>query len=177
MHLIKSLMPGCGYLLLSILFLCSGSCRRSDQAADVGEQTVVHIPPQLQTNGLSSLPGALYQSQASSPIRWQPWTKETIERAKSAKRLLFCVVAMPQVWSCQKVLNSLSENAEVVSQINDNYVPVLIDGDASREIGLLVPDLCLQIGKSVQLPLFLWMALGRRIRTSTTVRPMCSCRR
>jgi len=157
MHLIKSLMPGCGYLLLSILFLCSGSCRRSDQAADAGEQTVAHIPPQLQANGLSSLPGALYQSQASSPIRWQPWTKETIERAKSAKRLLFCVVAMPQVWSCQKVLNSLSENAEVVSQINDNYVPVLIDGDASREIGLLVPDLCLQIGKSVQLPLFLWM--------------------
>ena len=157
MHLIKLLMPGCGYLLLLILFLCSGACRRNDRSADNGWQPFANVPSQLQSNGLSAVPGALYQSQASSPIHWQPWTKETIDRAKSAKRLLFCVIAMPQVWSCQKILDSLSADAEVVSLINENYVPVLIDGDASREMGLLVPDLCVQIGKPVRLPLFVWM--------------------
>ena len=150
-------MPGWRYSIVLIWFLCSVSCRRSDQAADESEQTVVKMPAQLQAEGLSSLPGALYQSQVASPIRWQPWTKETIERAKSSNRLLFCVIAMPQMWSCQKALSDLAANAEAVSQINDNYIPVLIDGDASREIGLLVPDLCVQIGKSVYLPLLLWM--------------------
>ena len=160
MQILKTSMLGYRFLLLLLLFVCLGACRRSDRderAGDEGGRFGVHIAPQLQTNGLSSLPGALYQSQASSPIRWQPWTKETIDRAKEANRLLFCVIGMPQVWSCQKVLNSLSANTSLVSMVNDNYVPVLIDGDASREMGLLAPDLCMQIQRPVQFPLFLWM--------------------
>lgn len=150
-------MLACRFLLLLLLFGSSSACRRGEQVGTKGDQLIIHTSPQLQTNGLSSLPGALYQSQASSPIHWQPWTKETIDRAKAANRLLFCVIGMPQVWSSQKVLSSLSANASLVSIINDNYVPVLIDGDASREIGLLVPDLCMQIQMPVQFPLFLWM--------------------
>ena len=160
MHIFKFSIPGCRLLFCLLVIVCSSSCRRSDRddrVGDEGEQRSINVAHQLQTNGLSSYPGALYQSQASSPIHWQPWTKETIDRAKEANRLLFCVIGMPQVWSCQKVLNSLSANRSLVSMINDNYVPVLIDGDASREIGLLAPDLCMQIQRPVQFPLFLWM--------------------
>ena len=160
MHIFKFSIPGCRLLFCLLVIVCSSSCRRSDRddrVGDEGEQRSINVSHQLQTNGLSSYPGALYQSQASSPIHWQPWTKETIDRAKEANRLLFCVIGMPQVWSCQKVLNSLSANRSLVSMINDNYVPVLIDGDASREIGLLAPDLCMQIQRPVQFPLFLWM--------------------
>ena len=160
MHIFKFSIPGCRLLFCLLVIVCSSSCRRSDRddrVGDEGEQRSINVAHQLQTNGLSSYPGALYQSQASSPIHWQPWTKETIDRAKEANRLLFCVIAMPQVWSSKKVLNSLSANRSLVSMINDNYVPVLIDGDASREIGLLAPDLCMQIQRPVQFPLFLWM--------------------
>ena len=160
MHIFKFSIPGCRLLFCLLVIVCSSSCRRSDRddrVGDEGEQRSINVAHQLQTNGLSSYPGALYQSQASSPIHWQPWTKETIDRAKEANRLLFCVIGMPQVWSSQKVLNSLSANRSLVSMINDNYVPVLIDGDASREIGLLAPDLCMQIQRPVQFPLFLWM--------------------
>lgn len=160
MHIFKFSIPGCRFLLLLLVFVYSSACRRSDRddrVGDEGDQRRINVAHQLQTNGLSAFPGALYQSQASSLIHWQPWTKETIDRAKESKRLLFCVITMPQVWSSQKVLDSLSANASLVSIINDNYVPVLIDGDASREIGLLVPDLCMQIQRPVNFPLFLWM--------------------
>ncbi|MEN9535488.1 MAG: hypothetical protein RLY69_276 [Verrucomicrobiota bacterium] len=157
MRTLKFLKSGCRYLPILLLLLGSSSCRRNDRSTDGGDRPAKRASTSVHANDLSALPGALYQSQASSPIRWQPWTKETIEKAKSSERLMFCVIALPQVWSCQKVLSSLAANPEVVSIINENYVPVLIDGDASREMGLLVPDLCVQIDKPVHMPFFMWM--------------------
>jgi|LakMenE01Jun11ns_1017448.scaffolds.fasta_scaffold9940760_2 uncharacterized protein YyaL (SSP411 family) len=133
------------------------SCRRSggDDEAQMGPG--IKLAPQLQSNSLSAYPGALFKNQVSSPIRWQPWTKETIDKAKEANRLLFCVVTLPQQVNFQAAMDSLVEDSSVVAAINNQYVPVLIDGDASREMGLLVPDLCAQIDRPVQLPLFMWM--------------------
>ena len=93
------------------------------------------ISPELRGNGLGAMPGAVYQSQADSPIHWQPWTKDTLQRAKDARRLLFCVIAMPQQPGFQKVLAALAKDPSAVAAINEHYVPILIDGDASREIG------------------------------------------
>jgi uncharacterized protein YyaL (SSP411 family) len=133
------------------------SCRRSggDDEAQMGSG--IKLAPQLQSNSLSAYPGALFKNQVSSPIRWQPWTKETIDKAKEANRLLFCVVTLPQQVNFQEAMDSLVQDPSVVTAINNQYVPVLIDGDASREMGLLVPDLCAQIERPVQLPLFMWM--------------------
>ena len=65
---------------------------------------------------------------------------------------------MPQQPGFQKVLAALGRrSATVVATINDHYVPILIDGDASREIGLLTADLCAEIKRRLQLPLFVWM--------------------
>ncbi|MEO8615157.1 MAG: DUF255 domain-containing protein, partial [Luteolibacter sp.] len=104
-----------------------------------------------------SLPGAVYRSQATSPIHWQPWTKESLARAKAANRLVFGVIAVPEQPGFQSVLASLAAAPDAVAVINQNYVPVLIDGDASREMGLLTADLCSEIKRSLQLPLFIWM--------------------
>ena len=116
------------------------------------------VASELQSNGLGALPGAIYQSQAGSPIHWQPWTKVSLQRAKDARRLVFAVIDMPQDPSFQSVLADLTSNPAVVTIINDQYVPVLIDGDAAREIGLVTADLCAEIKRPLQLPLFVWMA-------------------
>lgn len=120
------------------------------------ERAVV-VAPELLVNDLGSLPGAVYQSQINSPIHWQQWTQKTFERAKAANRLIFCVVAMPQQPGFQAVLSALAEDPELVSSMNEEYVPVLVDGDASREIGLLTADLCAEIKRPLQLPLLVWM--------------------
>jgi len=144
------------FILLTMV-MGSGSCRRhgGDNEAQIGEN--INLVPQLESNELSAYPGAVYMNQASSPIHWQPWTRETIDKAKAARKLLFCVITLPQQAGFQKVTESLVKDSAALTAINNNYVPVLIDGDACREIGLLVPDLCTQIGRPVQIPMFMWM--------------------
>lgn len=106
---------------------------------------------------MGTLPGMIYQTQAKSPIFWQPWTEETMKRAEAAGRLVFAVIAMPQQAGYQTILSALAADPALVALINQNYVPVLIDGEASREIGLLTADLCSELKRGLQLPIFLWM--------------------
>lgn len=135
------------------------SCRKSKAAAaaPVGKPLVVEKVAALETNNLAGLPGAVYQSQAGSPIHWQPWTKETMNAAKRSWRLLFCVIALPQQTEYLAALKRLSEDSDLVSTINRDYVPVLIDGDASREMGILTADLCTEVRQPLRLPLFIWL--------------------
>jgi len=150
-------------LRLSVAFGCSlllgfTACRDRGKTVETTEKAVAgFIAPELRSNGLGSLPGAIYTSQAKSAINWQPWSRETMARAKDANRLVFAVVAMPQYPGFQTVLGTLSSNPSLVSNINQNYVPVIIDGDASREMGLLTADLCSEIKRGLQLPLFIWL--------------------
>ncbi len=137
--------------------LVLGGCRKAKEEAVGDRAAVISLAPELASNGLGTLPGAVYRSQAGSPIRWQPWTRETLGRAKAANRLVFGVIAMPQQPGFQGVLAALANNPALVSTLNDHYVPVLIDGDASREIGLLAGDLCTEINRALHMPLFVWM--------------------
>lgn len=157
MNLRNRLAPALAVSALCVLALASVSCRKGKAAAAAGNEAARIVAPELKSNGIGSLPGAVHRSQADSQIHWQPWSKETLDRAKDARRLIFCVVAMPQQPAFQKVLASLEKNAETVAEINASYVPVLIDGDASREIGLVTADLCAEIKRPLQLPLFLWI--------------------
>lgn len=150
--------PAVTLLLLAGLILGTGACRKARKDTEEAKAAPAVVARELESNGLGTLPGAVYHSQADSPIHWQPWTKETLARAKDANRLVFGVIAMPQQPGFQSVLDSLAKDAELVRSINGTYVPVLIDGDASREVGLLTADLCAEIRRGLQLPLFVWMS-------------------
>jgi uncharacterized protein YyaL (SSP411 family) len=143
--------------LVCLLMLGSGGCRKNEGQSAAPPGARAEVAPELLKNDLVSLPGAVYRSQAASPIHWQQWTQTTFERAKAANRLLFCVVALPQQPGFQSVLSALDGDSDLVSSINDSYVPVLVDGDASRELGLLTADLCAEIKRPLQLPLFIWI--------------------
>lgn len=151
-------------LAASALLLCgvaviSGSCRKRSTLAPAGKTAAVQlvVAPELATNNLDVLPGAVYRSQAGSPVHWQAWTEESLAQAKAAGRLVFAVVALPQQPGFLSILEAIDHDASLVATLNESYVPVLIDGDASREIGLLTADLCAERGTPVQLPLFLWL--------------------
>ena len=146
-------------ILLVGLAFGTASCRKLKSLGGpeaVAEVKVV-VAPELGMNGLGSLPGAVYRTQAGSSIHWQAWTRETMDRSKAANRLVFVVVAMPQQPGFQGILAALESDQSLVSALNGSYVPVLVDGDAAREMGLLTADLCAEIKRPLQLPLFLWM--------------------
>lgn len=135
--------------------------------AGCGEKKVVEeMPPEEVTgdvwgipagNSLGGLPGSVYVSQAASPIHWQPWTKASLEMAHNSQRLVLAVIAMPQQPAFVEILQGLSSDAATVDLINSTYVPILIDGDAIREFGILSGELCAEIGSGLQLPLMVWM--------------------
>jgi uncharacterized protein YyaL (SSP411 family) len=139
------------------LVLGTAGCRKGSGETQESAGPAPVVAGELRSNGLGQLPGAVYRSQAGSPINWQAWTKETMARAKAANRLVFAVIAMPQQPGFQGVLKTLAGDPALVYAINQYYVPVLIDGDASREVGLLSADLCAEIKRGLQLPLFVWM--------------------
>jgi len=140
------------------LLLATTACRQEKPVSEEVPKKTVFIAPELRSNNVGSLPSAVYRSQAKSPIHWQPWTPESLDRAKAANRLVFAVIAMPQQPSFQTVLAALAADPALVSAINENYVPVLVDADASREMGMLAGDLCSEIKRGLQLPLFVWMS-------------------
>lgn len=108
-------------------------------------------------NSLGGLPGPIHESQAASVIHWQPWTKASLEMAENSRRLVLAVVALPQQPTFVDILENLSSDPATVALINDTYVPILIDGDAVREIGILTAELCAEVGSGLQLPLLVWM--------------------
>jgi uncharacterized protein YyaL (SSP411 family) len=147
-------------ILLSGLALGTLGCRKLKsvgKAEEVEPMPAALLAPELGMNAVGALPGAVYRSQAGSPIHWQAWTPETMARAKAANRLVFAVVAMPQQPGYQGILAALAADPTLVSALNGSYVPVIIDSDAAREIGLLTADLCAEIKRPLQLPLFVWM--------------------
>ncbi len=145
-------------MTICTLLLATTGCRRGTPIDEEVPEKPAVIAPELNSNNVGMLPSAVYRSQAQSPIHWQPWTKESLEHAQAANRLVFGVIAMPQHPGFQSVLASLAADPALVSAINENYVPVLIDADASREMGLLTGDLCSEIKRGLQMPLFVWMS-------------------
>lgn len=155
-------LPPLRFRLPAVLLLCCLapgllSCGKRNISKTPDEAKIGAVVPELLANKLAAHPGALYRSQAASPINWQPWTHETFERARDARRLLFCVVVMPQQPGFQERIGALAENPALTAIINDNYVPVLVDGDAAREMGILSAELCAEIRRGLSMPLFLWL--------------------
>ncbi|MEI6653159.1 MAG: DUF255 domain-containing protein [Verrucomicrobiota bacterium] len=144
-----------GTAVMGAMLLGGSSCRKRTPAAMV--ESPATVAPELRSNGMAGLPGGVYAGQASSPIHWQPWSKAVFEHAKAAKRLVFLVIAVPQQTAFRKVLSELAADANLVTLINEQYVPVLVDGDAAREVGLLTADLAAEIQRPLQLPLLVWL--------------------
>ncbi len=145
-------------LLLGGMMMGTSGCKKMKETAEAPTVAVkIVVASELGTNGLGQYPGAVYRSEADSPIHWQPWTPETMARAKAANRLVFAVIVLPQQPGFQSVLTALATDHALVAAVNANYVPVLVDGDAVREVGILTADLCAEIKRSLNLPLFIWM--------------------
>lgn len=156
--------PRTSFFTIPVVLTCTalglfvGGCRKSKLAVDEGERLFSVMPEELKVNAISKLPGPVYQSQAKSAIHWQPWTREIFEKAKASNQLVFAVVALPQQPDYIRILQEIERSPELVAKINNSYIPVLIDADSSREVGILTADLCVEIKRDVRSPIFIWLS-------------------
>jgi len=142
-------------LVLSLALSCGVSCRKRREAG--ADTPAVIVPDALRENRTVDQAGPVYQSQSKSSIHWQPWSKKTMELAREAERLVLVVVAMPQQAGFAEVLATIERDPGAVRAIHDHYVPVIVDGETVREMGLLSETLCSEIKQPLEMPLFIWM--------------------
>lgn len=145
-------------VLVSLLVLLCASCRKHKKPERISiDQLKVVIQPELRSNQLEGLKGAVYEHFLDSSIHWQAWDPQVLKRAKDSKRLIFAIIARPQHPDFFEVMRGLEESPQLVEIINSKYVPVIIDADVAREFGMLAFDLSNEIRRPVAFPLFLWM--------------------
>lgn len=130
----------------------------SEKNSETSPNTQKPLPDEVRRNNVDGLPGAIHEHAAQSPIQWQPWTRETVASAKAANRMMFAFVAKAQASGYAESLDALGGEPATAQLINDHYVPVIIDGDAVREIGLFAADLSMEINQNVNLPFFIWLS-------------------
>ena len=145
----------CWYALLLALSVASTVSCRSRKHDSSAESPAV--PEILRGNRLGGLSGPVYQSQVGSSIPWQPWDKEVFKAAGQAGRLVLAVVVMPQQQDFIAILRGLEGEPVIARAIRETYVPVLVDGEVVREMGLLADPLCREIKRQLQMPVFIWM--------------------
>lgn len=151
----RLLLKGCG--IFSLLLL--GGCGEDPGPADKGSSELRKqaAEAELRVNKLEGLPGEVYRTQVESPINWQPWTKQSMELARESERLVFAMVVMPQQATFKDALKEFAANENIADALKEFYVPVLVDGDTVREMGILASILCSEIKINLQLPLMVWM--------------------
>ncbi len=147
--------PGRSAAILAAVFVLA-ACR--SEVVESTTDNLIETPSELEKNNLLQLPGAVYRHAADSPIHWQPWTRDIPDLADRSDRMIFAFVTSVQAPGFAESLETLSSNRRIVEAINQNYVPVLIDADAAREIGILTADLAAEISQPLNLPFLLWMS-------------------
>jgi len=149
-------LPIIRLIALVLSLVAMPACKKKEEITET--IALQELPTGVRQNNLSTLAGAVYRHAADSPIHWQPLTPESVQTAQDTKRMIFAVIAMAQAPGFAECLDSLAGDPAMVEMINASYLPILIDGDAVREIGMLTADLALEINQNVNLPYFIWMS-------------------
>ncbi len=108
-------------------------------------------------NRLGGLRGSLYRSQEGSKIHWHGWGIEAIETAKRAKRLIVAVVVMPQHQDYMRFLGEMESSKTIVREMNENYLPVLVDAGVFREWVPHSANLYAETDSQLKFPMLVWM--------------------
>ena len=170
MNALKSIRLPLQAAILCLFGLLLMGCRKASKPERMNiDQLKVEVAPELMGNRLGGVNSVVDQQFKDSPIHWQPWEPEVFERAKAAKRLIFCVVAVPQYPRFNQVMRDIESEPSIVQIINSNYLPVLIDADIAREFELLSVDLAEEIGRPIAFPMFLWLDYEANFVASTPV--------
>ncbi len=149
---------------LLVMSLLMTSCRKKDNSSenDLKKketkffETAPEAVSELSSNRLANEPSDFLQKHADSPIRWQPWSLQVLEHAEKSQRLIFVFVGStlhPQSSSFAKLLED-----KFAEEINEQYLPVMADTEASPALTLACNLLATERKDSIAFPYLLWLS-------------------
>lgn len=102
----------------------------------------------------------LLQKMAEGPIRWNHWNADTLKRAADLDRpLCVCVISATSRWSYAMKENF--DDTEIVTLLNNDFVPVLCDADAAPHLALAARAMAQIMLGHAGWPLFLFLTPGK----------------
>ena len=140
--------------IFSILILLTlSACRRNSGPG--GNSAPVPKPANQE---IRDNPSPLMQILSKSPIEWQQFTPTVVQYARDSNKLLLVYAASNLDGNVVSVFDDIVTDPQLISEINSQFVPVLIDVDSSREIGILAAMLCAEIKRPISFPFMLWLS-------------------
>jgi len=133
-------------------------CRGKTETAAPKNTGPKPLPAAALEAQLENAPTAFLRRHAKSPILWQKWNPAILETANQSNRLIMVLIGSSLYPTSDAALSTLENSPQIVSIINGNYVPVLVDADACREMALFAAELSTEIQKPVGFPFLLWLS-------------------
>jgi uncharacterized protein YyaL (SSP411 family) len=69
-----------------------------------------------------------------NPVRWRAWGADALAEAKAANKPVFLSMGYHGCHWCHVLNKEAFTDAEIAAQINDNFIPVLVDRDARPDL-------------------------------------------
>jgi len=86
-------------------------------------------------NRLALEPGAFARGRALDPIDWRLWSAATLDEAKSLGRPLLVLAGFASCAECSRLAREELSGGRVAQDINENFVPVLVDHEERPDVG------------------------------------------
>ena len=150
-------------LFLFGIFVSLTACRtkNDDEGQKQKESTEFFSSPpekvtELSSNRLANEPSNFLREQATSPIKWQPWTNDILHYAERSQRLIFVFVGSTNYSNAQTLLQLLE--SKFATEINENYVPVLADIELDPTLALACNMLVGERREPIAFPFLMWLS-------------------
>ena len=138
-------------LLALLLAIGLSACgKKSDVSKGKTEDPV--IPQALKSNQLRGTPSTFLSTHSDSAIHWQTWKPSILEDAEKSQRLIVALIGSARFPGSAETMNALESSPDLVSRLNEDFIPVLVDGEISRDTMLLSAALAAEQGMNIGFP-------------------------
>ena len=86
------------------------------------------------TNALVNETSPYLLQHAHNPVDWHPWNEETLEKAKSQKKLLIISIGYSACHWCHVMEHESFENEEIAEIMNENFICIKVDREERPDI-------------------------------------------
>jgi uncharacterized protein YyaL (SSP411 family) len=139
-------------VIISLLAGLSFSCKKKSATP-----AILPATPRLISNDTIEGPSPLQLALANSTIHWKQYSPASMQYARESNKMVLVYASTNLQQNAAKVFAHLESDPKVVSEINDHFVPVLVDVDACRELAMISTILSAEIKRSVCFPFMMWM--------------------
>ena len=118
--------------------------------------------PCARPNRLIDASSGYLRDHACEPVDWQPWSDGAFAQASEERKPVFVSIGYASCHWCRVMESESFSDPEVARQINEAFVPVLVDREERPDVDALYQHAAEMLGTGGGWPLNLFLTPGKR---------------